>query len=226
MGLDGLLRARARGLHGILNGIDTGAWNPATDVHLPVDLFGDDARPAGGQPRGDRGALRAERGRLAAVLRRQPAHLAEGHGHARRRDRRAGRAGARLAVLGAGEAALEAKLSAAARHPGRVGVRRRLRRTAGASAAGRRRRDPRSVAVRALRADAVLRSALRLRAGGGAGRRPGRHDHRRQRRRAWRGRRDRHPVRTGRRRRSPAPSTSRSRFTPTRRRGGASSATA
>jgi starch synthase len=34
-GLDGLLRARARDLHGILNGIDE-TWNPATDRHLPA----------------------------------------------------------------------------------------------------------------------------------------------------------------------------------------------
>ena len=33
-GLDGLLRARARDLSGILNGIDEEIWNPATDPHL------------------------------------------------------------------------------------------------------------------------------------------------------------------------------------------------
>jgi starch synthase len=35
-GLDGLLRARARDLHGILNGIDDEVWNPAADRHLPA----------------------------------------------------------------------------------------------------------------------------------------------------------------------------------------------
>jgi starch synthase len=44
-GLDGLLRYRARGLHGILNGIDVATWDPATDPHLPTHY---DARdPAG-----------------------------------------------------------------------------------------------------------------------------------------------------------------------------------
>jgi len=34
MGLDGLLRGRSDLLSGILNGIDTSVWNPATDPHL------------------------------------------------------------------------------------------------------------------------------------------------------------------------------------------------
>jgi len=38
MGLDGMLRARAGDLVGILNGIDTGLWNPATDPDIaPYD---------------------------------------------------------------------------------------------------------------------------------------------------------------------------------------------
>jgi starch synthase len=36
MGLDGLLQARAAVYSGILNGIDTDVWNPATDPHLPA----------------------------------------------------------------------------------------------------------------------------------------------------------------------------------------------
>ncbi|MDX2169418.1 MAG: glycogen synthase GlgA [Deltaproteobacteria bacterium] len=41
-GLDGVLRAAGPRLHGILNGIDTSAWNPATDPHLPARFEVDD----------------------------------------------------------------------------------------------------------------------------------------------------------------------------------------
>ena len=39
--LDGLLRARSADLFGILNGIDTGIWNPATDPHIPENYDAD-----------------------------------------------------------------------------------------------------------------------------------------------------------------------------------------
>ncbi|MCC7346527.1 MAG: glycogen synthase GlgA [Variibacter sp.] len=44
-GLDGLLRARAGRLSGILNGIDTAVWNPADDPHIPAHF--DAGAPAG-----------------------------------------------------------------------------------------------------------------------------------------------------------------------------------
>jgi len=41
-GLDGVLRSLADRYVGILNGIDTEAWNPATDVHLPATFDSED----------------------------------------------------------------------------------------------------------------------------------------------------------------------------------------
>ena len=46
MGLDGLLRARRDALTGIVNGIDTDIWNPATDAALPATLRGGNDSPA------------------------------------------------------------------------------------------------------------------------------------------------------------------------------------
>ena len=42
VGMDGVLRARAQRLHGILNGIDTQLWNPAADPLLPHRFSRDD----------------------------------------------------------------------------------------------------------------------------------------------------------------------------------------
>jgi starch synthase len=36
MGFDGLLRWRGEAVSGILNGIDTEIWNPATDMLIPA----------------------------------------------------------------------------------------------------------------------------------------------------------------------------------------------
>jgi len=41
-GLDGLLRARAGRFQGIVNGVDYGEWDPATDPHLPHHYSADD----------------------------------------------------------------------------------------------------------------------------------------------------------------------------------------
>jgi starch synthase len=41
MGLGGLLRERSRDLTGILNGVDTSVWDPATDPHIPGCFYTD-----------------------------------------------------------------------------------------------------------------------------------------------------------------------------------------
>ncbi len=123
MGLDGLLRARAGVVSGILNGIDTAAWNPAADGWL--------AAPYGPDEMASRAvnkvALQAEMGLAAeaatplfAVISRLSWQkgldllLAALPGLLD--------AGAQLAVLGSGEAELEAGFRiAAAEHPGRIG---------------------------------------------------------------------------------------------------------
>ena len=41
MGLGGLLRERSGDLTGILNGIDSSVWDPATDPHIPGCFYTD-----------------------------------------------------------------------------------------------------------------------------------------------------------------------------------------
>jgi len=124
-GLDGLLRSRAGVLSGILNGIDEEDWNPAHDPHLAA-VF-DATRPEGREA--NRAALRDRIGLAARpdglvvgvvtrltgqkgmdlLLQALPALLSHGMD---------------LALLGAGEPALEQGfLAASAAHPGRVAVR-------------------------------------------------------------------------------------------------------
>jgi starch synthase len=123
MGMDGLLRSRAAVVSGILNGIDESTWNPADDPLLPVTF---DARRIGERARNReavqfRMALAPDPDApLFAVISRLtwqkgmdlmlaaiPALLD---------------VGAQLAVLGAGDTAIEAGMrAAAAAYPGRVG---------------------------------------------------------------------------------------------------------
>jgi starch synthase len=123
-GMEGLLRSRAGALTGILNGVDTAVWNPATDPHLAARYQAGDLR---GKAQG-KAALRVELGLasdrpgplVAVVSRLTPQKgldllldalpvLLQG--------------GAQVAMLGAGDAELEARWLAAARaHPGIVAV--------------------------------------------------------------------------------------------------------
>jgi starch synthase len=123
MGLEGLLQSRADVLHGILNGIDVGDWDPHADPSL-AEHFGASTT-----------ALRAIN---KAALAREFG-LEETHGPLfgvvsrltwqKGMDMLLGcvddlvARGGRLAVLGSGEVALEhAFRDAAARHPGKVGI--------------------------------------------------------------------------------------------------------
>jgi starch synthase len=124
MGLDGLLRARAAVLSGILNGIDTDVWDPAHDPYLAARFDVDrlTERAANKTALQNAFGLRADPGKLMfGVISRLAAQkgidlllaalpvLVEG--------------GGQLVVLGAGEAPLENGLrAAAATHPGDVGV--------------------------------------------------------------------------------------------------------
>lgn len=122
-GLDGVLRAHADRLQGILNGIDTTVWNPATDALLPArydasDLSGKALNRAHLRQRcglseshgpllGCVGRLTAQKG-IDLIAAAVPRVLSQG---------------AQLVVLGKGDPSLEEALCALAhRHPGQVHV--------------------------------------------------------------------------------------------------------
>lgn len=122
MGLDGLLRMRAGVLHGILNGIDTDVWNPATDPHLaaPFDAKHLAARAANKAALQERLGLAVDpKALLFGVVSRltwqkgtdlllQSMTSIDAHG-------------AQLALIGSGEAPIEAGLMEAMHaRPGRV----------------------------------------------------------------------------------------------------------
>jgi starch synthase len=123
-GLGGLLRQRADRLAGILNGIDTETWNPATDAHLcaPYD-FSCIARKALNKE-----ALRRELGLAPdpdAPLLAMVSRLTHQKGVDLVAAIGCEIAGlpAQLAVLGTGEPALERELAGlATRHPGKIAV--------------------------------------------------------------------------------------------------------
>lgn len=124
MGLEGLISERGRDVHGILNGIDTHVWNPATDPSLvaPYSARSLAKRVANKRALEDEFALVEDDGPLFVAITRLTWQkgmdlLPEIADHIVA-------SGGRLAVLGSGDAGLEDALkSVAARHPGRVAVR-------------------------------------------------------------------------------------------------------
>jgi starch synthase len=125
-GLDGLLRARAGVLTGILNGVDTRVWDPRHDAILPQP-YSEESAAAGKQAA--KAALQhrlglepIERAPLLGAVSRLTPQKGLDLMLAGLPDLVAG--GGQLALLGSGDGDLErAFASAAERHRGRVGVR-------------------------------------------------------------------------------------------------------
>jgi starch synthase len=121
-GLEGLINARAGALHGITNGIDIQAWNPATDPALRQNYASNTVhkRHINKQSIAERFGIVGD-GMMFSVVSR----ITDQKGI----DLIAANVdwlvslGATLVILGSGDAMLEsALLAAAARHPGRVGM--------------------------------------------------------------------------------------------------------
>jgi starch synthase len=124
MGLDGLLRSRGNAVSGILNGIDTAVWNPATDARIaaPFDVTKMASRAANKKALQQKLGLDVDPNALIfgvvsrlswqkgldLLLERLPALLA---------------AGGQLALLGSGEMSLANGFAGATTlHKGRVGM--------------------------------------------------------------------------------------------------------
>ena len=123
MGLDGLLRHRASVLHGILNGIDTDVWNPATDISLAKTFSPKSMAERTENKRAleKRFGLETGNGPLFCIVSRLTGQ--KGMDLVLATTDRIVARGGRLAVLGSGEATLEAGFrAAAARHKGRIGM--------------------------------------------------------------------------------------------------------
>jgi starch synthase len=125
MGMDGVVRAVAGKLSGILNGVDAREWNPATDVLLPARYSAQDLS----------GKARCREELLAAWRLQPPAEGMPVFGLIGRMVHQKGadlsqaalprllEQGARAVVLGTGDEALQQAWRAlAARFPGRLGV--------------------------------------------------------------------------------------------------------
>ncbi|MCO5731860.1 glycogen synthase GlgA [Rhizobium sp. SSA_523] len=123
MGLEGLLNRRSGELHGIVNGIDTDVWNPQTDPAIARPYGAGDLKPRADNKRTveTHFGLVDDDSPLFCVISRLTWQkgmdlVAEVVDDLVER-------GGKLAVLGSGDPGLVAALqSAAARHPGRVGI--------------------------------------------------------------------------------------------------------
>nr|CAD6408269.1 glycogen synthase GlgA [Rhizobium sp. Q54] len=123
MGLEGVLAARAGDLHGIVNGIDTRVWDPEHDP-LIAATYGPSKlkrRRENKNAVAERFGLEQDDGPLFCVVSRLT--WQKGMDLLAEVTDEIVAQGGRLAVLGAGDAALENSFHAAARrHPGRVAI--------------------------------------------------------------------------------------------------------
>lgn len=125
-GLDGLLRARASVLHGILNGADYSEWNPETDPHIPANYS---AADLSGKERCKRELLaefglpaEAASAPLIGIVSRFTAQ--KGTGLIAQAAGRIVAMGFYMVALGAGQPEYEELFrSLAAEYPGRIAVR-------------------------------------------------------------------------------------------------------
>jgi starch synthase len=122
MGLEGVIAARLSALRGIVNGIDTGAWNPSDDAALPASYDANNlSKRAKNRAAVEEAFGLTGEGPILTVVTRLTWQkgmdvLADALDEIVAR-------GARLALLGSGDPDLEAAFRAGAeRHPGRIGV--------------------------------------------------------------------------------------------------------
>ena len=123
MGLDGLVAMRSADLVGIVNGIDTDIWNPAKDPMLAANFTAKSMKGRAVNRRAveERFGLEHDDSPLLCVVSRLT--WQKGIDILATVGNELVASGAKLAVLGAGDHALEgALLAGAARHRGRVGV--------------------------------------------------------------------------------------------------------
>ena len=123
MGLDGLLRLRRDALTGIVNGIDTTVWDPAADSRIAAtyDAKRLGRRAVNRQAIEKRFGLEPSADLLYCIVSRLTGQ--KGMDLVIESIDALVQTGARLALLGSGDAALETGFSAAAKsNPGRIGV--------------------------------------------------------------------------------------------------------
>ncbi|MDM9625766.1 glycogen synthase GlgA [Rhizobium sp. S152] len=123
MGLEGVIASRIDSLHGIVNGIDADIWNPATDpvVHTHYTATSLKNRAENRASIADFFGLHHDSAPILCIISRLT--WQKGMDLIAASADEIVEMGAKLAILGSGDAALEGSLlAAAARHPGRIGV--------------------------------------------------------------------------------------------------------